>query len=343
MQDFTKNTGFIAQDPRETDYIAGAVDIGSINNQTGDWSQYLPSGEKQGGVYFDSMACVSFSAINVAETEINYLLQTNQLPKETVAFLDREGYLVDGEVNFSDRFIAKLSGTTRVGNYLTTVMDTIRKYGLIPESEWTFDTAQRTPAFDWDDYYAPVPQALQDKGKKFLDYFDIKYSWLVAGGQAVPAQMKEWLKSGPLQIASATCPGWSTGDVNACSLPINHATMIYGIDDTRYKLFDHYTPFEKTLALDYKIPFVMRIIVTPKSVVEKPEASYDVAFSKKQAGKMLLAVEDLGSLWYVTPEGKRAKVGRKPEEVAHFLDLVNQKKVPVTGITNKDISKIEIV
>ena len=269
------------------------------------------------------------------------MVQTNQLPKATIEAMENLGYFKDGVVNFSDRFIAKVSGTTRVGNYLVAVWDAIRKYGLIPESDWTFNPAQRTPAFDWDDYYAPIPQALLDKGKKFLDLFDVKYEWLLAGGQVTPKFMKEWLKGGPIQIASATCPGWSTGNVPACSLATNHATMIYGVDDTGYKLFDHYAPFQKTLALDYKIPYAMRAVVSVKSSI--PPAVYDPAYGKKFVGKMLLAVEDLGSLWYVLPDGKRVKIGRKPEEVDQFLKMVNEKKVPVTGIKNADIAKIEVV
>jgi len=336
-----KNTGFIEQAPRETDFIAGSSSITPLNHPTGNWFNSLPSDERQSGVYFDSMGCVSYSAINVIETQINWMVQTNQIPAATLKTMQDLGYFKDGVVNFSDRAIAKLSGTTRVGNYLVAVWDAIRKNGLIPESEWTFNPTQRTPAFDWDDYYAPIPQALLDKGKKFLDLFDVSYEWLLAGGQVTPKFMKEWLKGGPIQIASATCPGWSTGNVPACSLATNHATMIYGVDDSGYKLFDHYEPFNKTLALDYKIPYAMRAVVSVKSSI--PPAVIDPAFGKKFAGKMVLAVEDGGSLWYITPEGKRAKVGRKPEEVDEFLKAINDKRVPVTGMKNSDVSRISVV
>ena len=337
-----QNTGFIAQDPRETDFIAGSLSgISTHNHPTGDWFNSLPSDERQSGVYFDSMACISFSAINVIETQLNWMVATGQIPSATLKAMQDLGYFKDGVVNLSDRYLAKVSGTTTKGNYLVTVWDSIRDYGLIPESDWTFDPGQRTPAFDWDDYYAPIPQALLDKGKKFLDLFEVKYEWLLAGGQVTPKFMKEWLKGGPIQIASATCPGWSTGTVPACSLAVNHATMIYGVDDTGYKLFDHYAPFQKTLANDYKIPFAMRGIVSVKSSI--PPAVYDPAYGKKFVGKMLLAVEDLGSLWYVLPDGKRVKIGRKPEEVDQFLKMVNEKKVPVTGMKNADIARIEVV
>lgn len=82
----------------------------------------------------------------------------------------------------------------------------------------------------------------------------------------------------------------------------------------------------------------MRGVVSGTSSI--PEAIYDPSFAAKYEGKMILAVEDNGSLWYIAGK-KRVKIGRKPEEVDHFLKLVNEKKVPVTGMTNANISKIE--
>jgi len=333
-----KNTGILIEPPKETDYIAGAGWVTPLNHPTGNWSNSLPSGERQGGVYFDSMACVSFSAVNVIETQLNWMLSTNQLPSATVKAMQELGYIKDGVVNFSDRFVAKVSGTTRSGNYINAVWEAIRKNGLIPESDWSFDPSQRTPVFDWDNYYAPIPQALLDKGKKFLDLFDVKYEWLVAGGSATPKQFKEWLKGGPIQIASSTCPGWNEGTVAACDRAINHATMVYNVSDGGIMIFDQYSPFQKTLANDYRIPYAMRGVVSVKSSI--PEAIYDPSFAAKYEGKMILAVEDNGSLWYITGK-KRVKIGRKPEEVDQFLKLVNEKKVPVTGMTNANISKIE--
>lgn len=334
------NHGFIAQPPRDTDYIAGAVEsIGSLDNQTGDWSDYLPADELQNGVYFDSMACVTFSALNSLETQVNYLLKASKLPQEAFFYLRDNGYLKDGTPNFSDRFIAKQSGTTPKGNSMVTVWDTVRKSGLIPEKDWTYDPAQRIPPFDWSDYYTAIPQPLVDKAVKFLDTFTVKYEWLVAGGSATPKQYAEWLKAGPIQIATTTCPGWGTGTVNACDLATNHAVLLYKVDEQGFHIFDHYKPFRKVLSSDYRIPYALRGIITPKSAI--PQASYDAAFGKKFYGQLLLAVEDAGSLWFVTPDGKRAKIGRKQEEVNSFLRLVNEKKLPIVGISNKDIAKIE--
>lgn len=93
MQNELQNTGFIEQAPRETDFIAGSSSVTPLNHPTGDWFNSLPSDERQSGVYFDSMACVSFSAINVIETQINWMVQTNQIPDKHLLWLINNGYI----------------------------------------------------------------------------------------------------------------------------------------------------------------------------------------------------------------------------------------------------------
>src|SRR5207247_8242189 len=109
-----------------------------VLNPSGDWTAYLPSAENQSTHIVDTMACVTFSCLNVIETQIKFL--------------------TGREVNFSDRFIAKLSGTTQQGNTVQNVLDAIRKYGLVLEEEWPTDLN-----FNWDQYYAPVPDEVIKK------------------------------------------------------------------------------------------------------------------------------------------------------------------------------------
>lgn len=135
-----QNRGVIIE-TKPSDYIAGVLPYVVIN-PLGDWKNYLPSQEKQVTNFTDSMACVTFSALNCIETQYKYL--TGQ------------------EINFSDRFIAKMSGTTHQGNTIQRVLDTIRKYGLVLEEEWPTDKT-----FIWDEYYAPIPPNVLAKAKKY--------------------------------------------------------------------------------------------------------------------------------------------------------------------------------
>ena len=116
-----KNTGYIEVAPRPTDYIAGVnspIEY-RVLNHFGAWDVFRPSFERQSGVYFDSMACVTFSALNCIEMNFRALLAYQMLPKEMIKELKDLGYYNDAlEFNLSDRFTAKMSGTTRAAGAL---------------------------------------------------------------------------------------------------------------------------------------------------------------------------------------------------------------------------------
>ena len=109
-----QNTGVLEQPIGSTDYIqdqSSAVAYEEVN-PSGDWSAFLPVGESQIGLYGDTLACVTFSALNCLET-----LQKFK----------------GNDTNYSDRFTAKMSGTTKNGNYLQAVANSIRHDGLVDE------------------------------------------------------------------------------------------------------------------------------------------------------------------------------------------------------------------
>jgi hypothetical protein len=258
-----KNTGFIAESPRPTDWVCGAVSGITFQecNHMSDWTVFLPSEERQNSVYFDSMACVTFSALNCIEAQIRAHIAYQRLPGATIKALKDLGYFNDRlEFNLSDRFTAKMSGTTRQGNTFVNVWDSIRKHGVLPEGDWNYPREQRTPVFDWDDYYQEIPQALKDKAKRFLDLFDIKYEWLTP----TLDDYRKHLAQSPIQIAAPTCPGWNTDSpVNRCGMMANHATMLYRVSDNIHD-FDTYNPFRKELAKDYPIFHALKGVVIPK-------------------------------------------------------------------------------
>src|SRR6185436_3344551 len=108
---------------------------------TRDWTPYLPVFESQSYKYFDPFDCVTRSATNCLE----------------ILWKRRYG----DEVNFSDRFTAKMSGTTPIGNTFVNVGDSIRHDGLVPEVDYTapFDLISR------DEYYKAIDPKLIDEGK----------------------------------------------------------------------------------------------------------------------------------------------------------------------------------
>lgn len=267
--EITKNTGFLEAPPRETDWIAGGASGIEFKqyNHLGDWTTLLPSFERQNSVYMDSMACVTFSALNCLESQMRGHLAYQRLPAVLIKELKDLGYYNDRlEFNLSDRFTAKMSGTTRQGNYFVNVWDSIRKHGVIPEADWAYPRDQRTPAFDWDDYYKEIPQELKDKGLKFLEILD-KYGFKIAY-EWVPTSLpsiSQHLYQAPIQIAAPTCTGWSTDrPVKACTMKANHATMVYRITNTEIHDFDSYDPYRKELAIDYPISYAIKGVLIQK-------------------------------------------------------------------------------
>ena len=249
----------------ETDYIAGDNIEYKIVNHLGDWTKYLPVGEKQHSLYFDTMSCVSFSFLNTIEIQFKYMLDNGLIPAGHIEFLEDNGYLIDGEVNLSDRWLAKQSGTTRRGNFLTKVADTARHQGLLPEQDWLYPIDQRTLVFDWDDYYYEIPQHLKDKALRFLDYFEIKYEWVsLSYDLATNGEIQKHLKHAPLQLAAPVCPTVNGVKEECGKNTATHATTIYDIGDYIYQ-FDHYDPFKKRLALNYHTPWIMKNILIIKN------------------------------------------------------------------------------
>lgn len=227
------NTGFLPIGPSDNDWKSS--DISGINfelrNPSGDWTAYAPQGENQKFRNFDTMACVTYSALDSIETQLRLLTGQN--------------------FNFSDRFIAKLSGTTQNGNSLQEVADTIRKYGLVPEEVWP-----ASDDFVWADYYKDIPAEILAKGKLFLNEWNITYEWVTDLGKE--------LQHAPIQIATAVCPGWNNPPVKSCGLPVQHATCL--LKTNSLTILDHYQPYIKTLAADYPIPYKFKVLVSRKMV-----------------------------------------------------------------------------
>jgi hypothetical protein len=197
----TKNTGVILG-KRTTDWIAGGASniVYEVRNPSGDWTPYIPKGEVQHTNSVDYMDCVTRSLLNSIEIQHKFLTGT--------------------EVNYSDRFLAKMSGTTHQGNYLWAVADTLRSVGVVKEEDHpTIDN------MTWDDYYAEISQWLKDKAKKWFDENDLKYEWIEP---ITVENLIKHLKQAPLQIV---IPG--------------HAVVDILQKEDIYKYFDSYKPFVK--------------------------------------------------------------------------------------------------
>lgn len=222
--------GLINKKPDKKDWLLGT--ISSEKELTdGDWTDYLPKIEYQNSNGFDTMACVIYSALNCLETLHNRLYGV--------------------EVNWSDRFTAKTSGTSIQGNTLHNVAECIRKfYGTVKETDYPSD------GDNWNEYYKTITDDLYSLGKEFYNTYQVNYEWVET---REPFELIDILKVAPLQVTIRLIGVDDSGYYVKTDKTPNHAVMLYGYKLNDYWLiFDHYTQHIKKLAWDFKFGAIMK-------------------------------------------------------------------------------------
>lgn len=137
---------------RPTNFQYGAVDKQVLMPER-DWTYLQPECEIQKTEKVDLMNCVTQASINA----ISLILQKKFGIKE----------------NWSQRFTAKMSGTTTRGNSLYAVANSIRNDGIVLEVDWSYNKMM-----SWMQYYAEPYYAVKQKGKKFILEFDVSYEFI---------------------------------------------------------------------------------------------------------------------------------------------------------------------
>jgi len=137
-------------------HLMGGIELWPEINPTGDWTDVWNAinPETQFGARLETMGCTGYGTANILE----------------MIWLKQYGL----KINLSDRFINKMSGTTRSGNSVDAPIDTIRKYGFLYEEEWPWDRE----TFEWDEYYAEIPQKLIDLAKTRLNDWDFAHQYI---------------------------------------------------------------------------------------------------------------------------------------------------------------------
>lgn len=247
-----KQTGLIIKQPRPSDYRTGAVTSlpYEVRIDDGFWKEFLPDFEKQNTYTFDTLSCTTFSALNVCEMQINWFLKNKKLTDSQKNWLINNGYLKYDRINFSDRFTAIMSGTTRFGNDFVSVWDCIRKDGLLPEIDLPFN------ANSFDEYHdkTKITEAMKMKAKKFLEIFTFNYEWVFFDNDPSMAENDlkltvQALKQAPVHIA--------------IPVPASHAITLYGLNLNLF-ILDHYQPFIYEAPMTMPIHFGLKGLVTVK-------------------------------------------------------------------------------
>lgn len=271
---------------RALDFKVGAETGIVYEARLDDWRPHKPTDEWQrrrvgGKLGYDTNSCVTFSGNNTLEAQLSYLIEKG-LRKETLDFIDEMGYIDDdGMPNFSDWYGANTNGTTPDGNDLGSFWDGVRHNGLLPERDGFVPNDFKTNA-EWLDK-SRVTQAMRDKAMRFLDFFEVKYEWVVLEQPGRWDLFAKHVKQAPLHIAVGTGSDWNRKDGEPIQpvdgIRLNHAIAYWHQDqDLKHGVLDHYDPFAKDLAWPYYIPYAIKGVLYEKA--PKPEApGFDHVFS----------------------------------------------------------------
>lgn len=279
MNKEVKNYGFNPrkelQDRQVSDLIFGA-DSPECMTHGIDLRKYLPEGEVQRGAE-DMMDCATRAIINIAETKFTALVKEKKFCEENIRWLKVKGYSDDdGNVTFSDAFIAIKSGTTRQGNSLKAPTDCVYRYGLIPKR---FMPLEKT--MTWGQYHDPkrITKEMNDLGLEFKAIFPIAYDIVYRN------KYPEFIKKEMLDTAVYAWPNPINGIYPRVRYPFNHAIAIF--PPLEWEAFDNYIDtfdgdYIKRLAPDYNLlEYSYRLIIN-EVVQEKPQEEKKMKFYKKK-------------------------------------------------------------
>lgn len=316
-----EKTGLILEIPKITDFVAG-LETGIVYeelNPSGKWGPYYPTKERQSNIYTDFLCCTSGSHTNNRETRFNYKVRHKLYPDYVLKFLKEKGYIdANGNVNFSERFLAKLAETDKnKGAQFTTVAEIAKNYGLVPESAWPIKENMT-----WEEFYADIPPEVFKLGEEFLEIFQLLYEWVDNNFALIDdplgPETTKALKQAPLQVAIGL-PGFH-------ALQMGEAIIKRRTE--KIELFDTYPPFIYTANKSYKIHYSMKLVEVvraPKPKPAKPEFTFTRTLRFGMTGpdvkglQQVLAYEGFYDLAIDTYFGTRTKAGLQKWQLAHDL------------------------
>ena len=242
-----QNFGLDLNDNRgPKDWILGGISgmAKDILQPGRNWTSFLPVYENQSFPWGDTMSCVTFSAWNAVET------------------MAKRRHGID--LNKSDRFTAKLSGTTATGNNFWNVAESITKlHGAVEQASWP-----NSGSTSFADFFKEIPQLVVDEGNKwFVGEYVIQREY-------VPddiASLWEALQYGPIQVAIHAYGSLVNGVYQRTEAQGNHAVLLYAaVENQVWKIFDHYSNTFKDLVWDTRWWGALRYDIRLKSELQPP-------------------------------------------------------------------------
>lgn len=241
----TKNYGYKQNPFNPKNHIFGSI-LSPVPfeeiNPTGDWTHDLPIPEAQNLNGIEPFACVTFTTLNCVE------------------ILIKKKYGLDR--NYSDRFLAAISGTKEGGNTPDQVCEWLRKAGVVPQDVWPFN-----PDIDsFEKFYSPVPPKLIELARDFLAEWDFKYEDVPDDNQSI----LKALKCSPLGLSVTAWFERGSKYYKPEGMDDNHFTTLVKAESGDYKrVFDSYAdgegdPYLKDYEWETKHNAIKRFYISKK-------------------------------------------------------------------------------
>lgn len=237
--------------PSFLDYRLGDSRIRyQLTRTSRDWTDCIPTYERQNRGQ-ETYSCVTQSGLNCLEVMTKALTGI--------------------EVNYSDSFAAKVSGTyERRGNSFVNFWDSARRNGLISEELRPFGNGTIS------NFYRPVTSEEREAGKMWLSAYEIKNAW-VFWGWPQPEKMWEALQYGPFHTSvCASVRNVQNGIYQKTGRPQDHAVAVVGGKYKEYfVILDSYEPFLKKYAWNYDFGSAQQPTLTTRSKLMLVKAPND--------------------------------------------------------------------
>lgn len=215
----------------------------------GNWTPYLPKPERQSreeadGSTFDTMSCATFGTDNQVEMYVRKVFGR--------------------DIDYSDRFLSKSSGTTPQGNDPHLVLESLRKQGTVEETLWPWSSEITT----WAQYFADIPRNIYAVATSWMAEFDLWHDYVPTD----PATIRQALKYSPVAVSVLSLIDPDTGlyyKPDGYGLRDTHWAVIFNMDEQgNYDVFDTYEPFVKKFKAGYKFERAKVITITRQIVNE---------------------------------------------------------------------------
>jgi len=237
----------VLQGTGQLDWFQGANSPIVPDINVSDWKDYKIEHEIQWTGTYDTLFCVTYSALDCIGSLFMYYIANGLMAPDNVKWLQDNGYFKNGFINFNERFIGTLGGTTNQGAYQFKVANAINNNGLIPQ-----DMFPLADNFNDNIDTKFITTNMRILAAEFRKRFTINFEWVT--------DFIEAIKHSPIQVTVKYADYNNPEDILKPEGTPNHAVKcvyknnLYNeIDDTYWQRYKRYDPAYTYSPMSFKL------------------------------------------------------------------------------------------